>query len=167
MGHVKSAPEIDPAPEGPQRAVCVDNYTRENCDTQWGKKDKEQFVFESEHVDPKTGKPFLLFATFIAIITPKAKLNAFLCSWRGKQFTKEEQADVDCERVVGANALVNVIRDYKDDGKVYANITSIMPLQPGMEKLKPSGNYTRTKDRKPGQGEAAHADPLVDDDIPF
>lgn len=166
MGVVKEGATINPAPDGPARAVCVDNYTKKDVDTRFGKLDKECFVFELEHVDPKTGSAFLVFASHTASLSMKSNLRKFLISWRGKQFTPDELQGFDCEKVVGAPAFVQVLQNHKDDGSVYANIESIMPMPPGLEKLKPSGKYTRRKDRDAQGAAAPHAgDP--DDDLPF
>ena len=167
MGVVKGMPDIDPCPDGPTRLVCVDNYTKTGVDTQWGKKDFEQFVFESEHINPKTNKPFLVFARFNAVIGGNSKLNEFLVSWRGKKFTPEELTAFDCEKVVGACAYAQILQDHKDDGKVYANIKSIMGLPPGTPKLAPSGTYIRVKDRAAQTAAAGAVAGDVDDDLPF
>lgn len=170
MGVVKGGEERDPAPEGPARVVCVDNYTVEDVDTAFGKKTKEYFVFEHEQLNPRhENKPFLVVARFTNSIHPKSSLTKFLESWRGQKFSKEDRdKGFDCERVVGACAQVMIVHNHKDDGSVFANVESIMPLARGMEKLKPSGNYVRQKDRDPKAKAAAgtaHDDP--DDDLPF
>lgn len=167
MGVVKGGEPIDPAPEGTYRAVCVDNYTKQKVATKYGEKDMEQFVFEIEELNPKNeNRPYLVFARFTSSIGPKASLTDFLESWRGQKFTKEDRkAGFDCERVVGACCQVQIVHNHKDDGEVYANIKSIMPLARGMEKLKPSGKYERMKDRN-GQAAAAASEP-EDDDLPF
>lgn len=167
MGVVKETPQLDPHPDGPARVVCVDNYTRENVDTAFGKKTKEYFVFESEQVNPKTGKPFLIIASFTNSLDSKSNLRKFLVSWRGKQFTSEELKGFDCEKVVGAPAFIHVLQNHKDDGSVYANIESIMPMPNGMDRIKPSGSYVRFKDRDKQPAQGATAGGGVDDGLPF
>jgi len=168
MGVVKGGELPDPAPEGPARVVCVDNYTKRDVMTSFGKKDKECFVFEHEQLNPKNeNKPFLAFKTFNASIGPKSDLTKFLESWRGQKFSKEDRdKGFDCEKVVGACAQVMIQHDHKDNGDVFANITSIMPLIKTQEKLKPSGTHKRRKDRD-AEGSRATQQDDPDDDLPF
>lgn len=168
MGIVKGGELPDPAPEGPARVVCVDNYTRKDVVTSFGKKDKEYFVFEHEQLNPKNNnKPFLVFKAFNASIGPKAELTKFLEAWRGRKFSKEDRdKGFDCEVVVGACAQVMIQHDHKDDGTIFGNATTIMPLTKEQAKLKPSGTYQRKKDRDATGGQAAPQED-VDDDLPF
>lgn len=170
MGVVKGADYPDPAPEGPARVVCVDNYTKEDVETSFGKKDKEYFVFEHEQLNPQNeNKPYLVIVRHTASIGPNSNLTKFLESWRGQKFGKEDRdKGFDCERVVGACALVNILHNHKDNGDVFANVESIMALPKATEKLKPSGNYVRWKDRDAkGRQQAAAAAAQPDDDLPF
>lgn len=170
MGIVKGGELPDPAPEGLARVVCVDNYTKEDVETSFGKKDKEYFVFEHEQLNPNhENKPFLVIVRHTASIGPKSNLTKFLESWRGQKFSKEDRdKGFDCERVVGACAQVMIIHNHKDDGSVFANVESIMPLARGMEKLKPSGQYKRMKDRDAKDRNMAGTVPEPDEDeLPF
>lgn len=78
------------------------------------------------------GKPFSVSERFTASIGEKSKLRAVLESWRGRQFTKEEEARFDMKNIIGAPCVVNIVHA-NNNGKVYANIASIMPLLPGMK----------------------------------
>jgi hypothetical protein len=62
--------------------------------------------------------------------------------------------------------MVNVLHNHKDNGDVFANVESIMPLPKTTEKLKPTGNYVRYKD-KDARGKAAVAAQDAGDDLPF
>lgn len=54
-----------------------------------------------------------------------------LQAWRGKAFTREEEASFDVSKVLGAYCMLNIVHT-SEDGKDYANISSIMPLPKGM-----------------------------------
>lgn len=172
MGIVKGGELPDPAPEGLARAVCVDNYTKKDVETAFGKVDKEYFVFEHEQLNPNNqNKPYIVVVRHTASIGPRANLTKFLEAWRGQKFSKEDRdKGFDCEKVVGACAQLLIVHNHKDDGTIFADVQSIMPLARGMEKLKPSGTYKRWKDRddkgRAQAGTVAEA-PAEDDDLPF
>lgn len=114
------------------------------------------------------GKPFIVQKRYTASLHEKSKLRPELESWRGRAFTEDELKEFDLEKLLGANCLLNVAHVVKD-GKTYANVTAVMPLKRGMEKLVAT-NYTRVVDRKPEQQddpEHNQAPPMDDDPIPF
>ncbi len=83
------------------------------------------------------GKPYMLSKTYTLSLFENATLRRDLQSWRGKEFTEAEiNAGVDVEKLYGVNCLVGVAHVTKGD-KTYANITSILPLLKGVEKIKP------------------------------
>ena len=69
----------------------------------------------------------------------KAGLRAMLETWRGKGFTPDELAGFDIFTVLGVNALIQIIHNpsKKDANKIYANVSAVMPLMKGTEKLEP------------------------------
>lgn len=64
----------------------------------------------------------------------KANLYKDLIAWRGKPFTKEEFKGFDVHTILGANCLLQVINEEKDD-KVYANVASVAKLMKDQQKL--------------------------------
>jgi len=84
------------------------------------------------------GKPYMLNKKYTLSLSEKANLRKDLESWRGKQFTAEElQNGFDMEKIYGANCLVGIKHeaDRTDPSKIYANISAILPLPKGMEKI--------------------------------
>jgi hypothetical protein len=133
-----------PAPEGVWAAVCVDVADLGMVDGQWGEKHKCRIVWElSEKMSD--GRPFTAQKQYT--VHEKASLFKDLKSWRGKQFTPDELAGFDVEKVIGAPCQIVIVHEEKD-GSIYGNITAIMKAD-SKNKLKPSGNYIRAKDRKP------------------
>ena len=73
-----------------------------------------------------------------------ANVRKDLESWRGKPFTSDEiDHGFDVEILYGVNCLIGVKHTEKS-GKTYANVSAILPLAKGMEKLTP----VRTKDEE-------------------
>lgn len=62
----------------------------------------------------------------------KSKLRPMLVSWRGRDFTQEEQEQFDIRRVVGAPCMLNVVHKTKTNGNVRAEIETVTPLPKGM-----------------------------------
>ena len=75
-------------------------------------------------------------------------LYDILVQWRGRDYSKEEmEAGVDPEVTIGANAMIFVTHKPGENGQVYAELTGISPVQPGMPLLQPL-DYVREKDRQ-------------------
>ena len=93
------------------------------------------------------GKPYLLFSrSFTPSLHEKAALRAFLKQWMGRDLTTAEQNEFDTESLIGRPARVSVVHN-EYNGTTYANIGLIRADKSG-EPLKPSGKYTRQKDRQ-------------------
>jgi hypothetical protein len=86
------------------------------------------------------GKPYMLNRKYTLSLGDKANLRKDLESWRGKPFNAEElKKGVDLDKLYGVNCLLGIKHeaDRNDAAKVYANVTAILPLQKGVEKIAP------------------------------
>lgn len=93
-------------------------------------------------------KPYMLNKKYTLSLSEKANLRKDLESWRGHPFTAEELAGgFDLEKLYGINCLIGIKHepDRNDPSKVYANVTAILPLTKGTEKIQP----LRGKDEAP------------------
>lgn len=99
---------------------------------------KIMFAFESAELMPETegeyaGKPFLVIQRYTASLSEKGLLRPALESWRGRKFTPAELDAFDLKNVLGKACMLNIVHTDPDDkGKVYANLSAIMPLPKGM-----------------------------------
>lgn len=159
-----------PCPAGVHQAVCVDVVDMGLLEVTWNgqvkKQHKVRIVWQVEEL-MDDGKPFIVQKRYTASLHEKSKLRPELESWRGKAFTEDELREFDLEKLIGANCLLNVAHVQKD-GKTYANVTAVMPLKRGMDRLVAMG-YTRVIDRKetPTDPEHDQGPPITEDDIPF
>jgi hypothetical protein len=165
-----------PPPEGVWAAVCVDvadlGMVKNKFDDSKPDQHKCRIVWElSEKMDD--GRPYTTQKTYTVSLHEKASLYKDLKSWRGKAFTPEELAGFDVEKVIGAPCQI-VISHEEKDGLVYGNITAIMKA--GANRIQPSGNYIRFKDRpenaaknarEPGEEADPDSSLIGDSDIPF
>ena len=162
--------DFAPAPEGLHQAICVDVVDIGILKVVWAGKTKEQhkvrLVWQID--EPMAdGRPFLVMKRYTLSLHEKANLRKELESWRGRRFTDEELQGFDLEKLIGANAQLNVQHTTKED-KTYANVVSIVPLGKGMVKIA-AKDYIRMKDRKPEDApeRTSNDGPLTLDDIPF
>lgn len=165
---------FEPAPEGVWQAVCVDVIDLGVLDVTWQGATKRQHKINiAWQLDclREDGKPYLVFKRYTLSLHEKAGLRKDLESWRGRKFTRDEEAGFDLETVLGANCLINIQHNRTDAG-TYANVVSIMPLARNMTPIKADG-YVRKVDRpetttEPPPHEPDHQPPpLTDEDIPF
>lgn len=163
------------APEGLHQAVCVDVwdvYTESRPEEYGGGLvDKTRLVWEIDQADPKTNKPIQVHMIYTASLHEKAKLRQHLESWRGRKFTQAELEGFDLEHLIGVNCQLQVIHRIGRNGNTYGNVSAIVPLGKGMQKLTASPGFMRKKDRPTANSQNAQQQPLdenlEDDDVPF
>ena len=131
------------APEGTYQAVCFNVWDLGMQEGEWqGQKKVQHKIIVGWEIDEKIptgeyeGKRFTIYKKYTLSLSDKASLRKDLESWRGRAFTKDELKGFDVEGLVGANCLLNVIHN-KSNEKTYTNISSIMKLTKGLEKLEP------------------------------
>jgi hypothetical protein len=131
-------PRILP-PEDEYQAVCVDGI---DLGLQHNEKyakleHKYALVFQLNALHPETGKRFEVAERFTVSMSEKAKLRAFLGSWRNKPYGDEEaRGEIPLHKLDGVNAIVVIAHSQsKVTGKTYANIYKISPLPKGTAKM--------------------------------
>lgn len=92
-----------------------------------------QFEVHSEDADGNPlltdkGEPLSITKNFTASLNEKAALRGELENWRSRQFTNEELRGFQLKNVLGAWAMLSVVREKGKDGKDYTNISSINPV---------------------------------------
>ena len=98
-----------------------------------------QFEVHSEDVDGKAlvtdkGEPLSISKNFTASLGEKAALRAELENWRSRGFTADELAGFQLKNILGAWAMLSIVKEKGNDGKEYTNITSINPVPASMKK---------------------------------
>ena len=77
-------------------------------------------------------KPRVFSARYTASLNEKAILRRDLAAWRGREFTEAELSEFNLCNIIGAPCLIQIIHKEANNGKVYANLASIMKLPKGM-----------------------------------
>lgn len=135
-----------PAPEGLHQAVCVDVEELGEQTDQFGTKEKGLITWQIAETHPETGKRFLVSRKYTVSLHVMSALRKDLEMWRGKKYTKAEIKGYDPEKLIGANAQIQVVHKILDDGRVFSIVQAIVPAQKGVAKMVVE-DYTRKKDR--------------------
>ena len=138
--------DFQPVPVGIHHAVCysvIDLGTQPSNNPQFGDARKVLLIFELPEErgdftqDGQTeNKPRVISKEYTLSIGAKANLRRDLESWRGRPFTKEEASGFDVTVLAGVNCQLNITHKEAGSGKIYANITAIVPLGKSTPKLK-------------------------------
>jgi hypothetical protein len=141
---------FEPCPEFTGKAVCVDVTPLRKQQSQYGERNVFKIVFEA-NMEKEGGTRYGVWSTnFTPTLNEKSSLRKFLRGWFGRDLSKAELEDFDTETLIGRPAQLVVVHQHKD-GEVYANIAACTPDKSG-EALKPSGKFTRAKDRQQANG---------------
>tara|TARA_Y100001963_G_scaffold152131_1_gene236340 strand:- start:210 stop:668 length:459 start_codon:yes stop_codon:yes gene_type:complete len=143
-----SMKEYTPVSAGAHKAVLVDvvDLGLETVEYEGERttKPKLKLVFE---VDEKTddGKAMVIGRKLTASTHERSNLTKVLQTWLGRSLTIDERNRLDLDEFIGTSAEVMVIHKVDDkDGRVWARIDGVYPAK---DKLKPSKDYQRVKDR--------------------
>lgn len=145
--------EFEPAPPGLHQAVCVDVIDLGIVESQWGPQRKVSIRWQVAE-EMADGRRYLVSKRYRNSLHPKAALCQDLEAWRGRAFTDEEAAGFDLERLIGANAMINVMLEISKDNTAWAAVKSVSPPLRTLPKLEPKG-YTREVDRNPQTAQGA------------
>ena len=137
--------EFTPVPQGMHLARCyrvIDLGTQDSTYLGTVKKlPKVMLQFEvhgeDENGDPIVtgkGEPMSISKNFTLSLAEMATLRKDLQTWRGKEFTEIEKKGFEVKNVLGAWAMISVIKAMGNNGKEYTNIAAIMSVPPAIKK---------------------------------
>jgi hypothetical protein len=136
-----------PETEGPIKAVLVDVTELKKRMTQYGEKEEFRLVFETEAMDEENDRRFCIWSRgYTPSLNEKAALRRDLKKLMGRDLTSLELDEFDLEALIGHGVKLIIQHEHKDD-KTYANISFMSPDR-DKTTLKPSGKYTRIRDRE-------------------
>lgn len=79
-------------------------------------------------------EPMTISKNFTLSLAEKATLRKDLQTWRGREFTAEELRGFELKNVLGAWAMISVIKSPGNNGKEYTNVAAIMQVPPQIKK---------------------------------
>lgn len=167
--------EYEKPTPGQYTAVCADiidlGMVEETYDEQTRSVHKCAIVFQLDALN-KEGRRFEVAPRFTVSMHKKANLRKFLEDWRGRPYTDEQAKEGAPLHVLeGVNAYVQIVHR-ESNGKVYANIGTIMAKPSGTPSVKIVG-YQRSDHWKKAIKQHANPDEFPsalqeeDDDLPF
>lgn len=80
------------------------------------------------------GEPMTISKNFTASLADKAILRQELENWRSQAFTVEELDGFKLKNILGAWAMLSVVKEKGNDGNDYTNISSINPVSSQIKK---------------------------------
>jgi hypothetical protein len=129
-----------PVPTGSHIARCVTVVDLGVQQTPWGSKEQVYLGFEVpgfrvewEKDEVQHEGPGLIGVTWTNNLYEEANLGKNLISWRGKPFSQDEKKGFDLFNLLGVPCMISVTHNESKNGKVYANISSIMGVPSGMD----------------------------------
>ena len=82
------------------------------------------------------GKRLTISKRYTASLFERSALYKDLIAWRGRSFSPDELDGFDLENLIGANCLMAIVHNQKQD-KEYANISAIIHLPDGITSMEP------------------------------
>ena len=137
--------DFTPVPQGMHLARCyriVDLGTQETS-YQGKVKNLAKVMLQFEvHGEDENGKPIVtdkgepmsISKNFTLSLGEMATLRKDLQTWRGREFTPEELRGFELKNVLGAWAMISVIKAMGTNGKEYTNIAAILSVPPAIKK---------------------------------
>ena len=86
------------------------------------------------------GEPISISKKYTLSLSEKANLRRDLTTWRGKEFTKEEEKGFALKNLLGVWAMLSVIKEEGNDGKEYTKIASVNSVPKAMKANLPDGH---------------------------
>jgi hypothetical protein len=139
------ASSFKPVPPGMHLARCYRVVDMGTQTTTWKGTTKQQpkvmlqFEVHSEDADGNPlvtdkGEPMSISKNFTASLADKAVLRQELENWRSRAFTADELNGFQLKNVLGAWAMLSVVKEVGNDGNEYTNISSINPVSSQIKK---------------------------------
>lgn len=122
-----SSKTFKPVPAGVHDAVCshVIDLGYEYSE-QYQKESRKVMIIWEVNEPSESGLPMTINKRYTLSLNEKAALRKDLEGWRGQKFTEEQLKGFDVEVLKGKQCQLHIIHNEKD-GKVYANIASVLP----------------------------------------
>jgi hypothetical protein len=80
------------------------------------------------------GEPMSISKNYTLSLADKATLRKDLQTWRGKEFTADELRGFELKNILGAWAMISVVRKAGNNGKEYTNIAGVMSVPSAIKK---------------------------------
>lgn len=131
----KESNDFELTPAGTYVATCYRVIDLGTQQSEYQGKQKRQkkisLSWELTEEKMKDGRPFTIHKRYTLSSSDKAALRIDLEAWRGVAFSDEDFGTFDISKLLGKPCLMGVVHN-TENGKTYANISSILRLPKGM-----------------------------------
>ena len=140
-----SEPKFTPVPAGMHLARCYRIIDLGTQSTEWQGQQKKNYkvmILWEVHGEDENGKalvtdrnePMSISKNYTMSLGDMSRLRADLKAWRGRDFTQEELRGFQLKNVLGAWCMLNVVHAEGNDGKIYANVSTVNPVPSALRK---------------------------------
>ena len=113
--------------------------------TEWQGQQKKNYkvmILWEVHGEDENGKalvtdrnePMSISKNYTMSLGDMSRLRADLKAWRGRDFTADELRGFQLKNVLGAWCMLNVVHAEGNDGKIYANVSTVNPVPSALRK---------------------------------
>lgn len=142
---IKETKSYDPIPADIHMGVCVWLYDVGTHENQYGKKSRRGIIsfelpevrIDIDHDGQVLNLPRMISKEYTLSLHKKANLRLHLEAWRGSVFSPEELKGFDLQKILGKNAMLQVVHEQKDNGEIRAKLNAILPLYKGLTGKEP------------------------------
>lgn len=144
--------DFEPAPEGQHAAICCDVEDLGEVESTY--KDKTSTKHKARAIwlidkNMEDGRPYLVSKRYNISSHPNATLVKDVTSWlNGMNALTDPEGNYDMEKMIGQPALLHIVHNKLDDGRVFANVNVVMSAPDGMTIPEIPKDYVRAKDRE-------------------
>jgi hypothetical protein len=85
-------------------------------------------------ITTEKGEPMSISKNFTLSLADKATLRLDLQTWRGREFNADELRGFELKNVLGAWAMLSILKEVGGDGKEYTNIKAILGVPPAIKR---------------------------------
>jgi hypothetical protein len=135
--------DFKPVPAGTHLGLCIKVIDLGTQETKFGPKRQVKIVWELPEERMDDGRPFIVSKNYTFSGHEKSNLRKDLEAWRGMPFRDSDfgEGGFDIRNLLGKGCLVGVTHS-ENDGKTYANVTSVSKVMKGMQTPAPENEIT-------------------------
>jgi hypothetical protein len=128
------------APAGSHTAVCIRVVDLGTQPGLYGPKWQILITWELQEEQMADGRPFTISRRYPLSSNRKSALRADVEGWLGRVLTAADFGRFDLSQLLGTTCIVGIKRETRDDGRTFANVTSVMKRPKGTPERLPCIN---------------------------
>jgi hypothetical protein len=121
-------------PAGTHPAICYCVAELGTQDTTYGKKPMLHIGWELPEERLADGRPAVVSRRYNKSAAPQSALRNDIESWQGRRFSDIDLDTFDLAELVGKTCQVSIQHSDEAGGRIYANVTAVLPPPRGMAK---------------------------------